>query len=54
MNDNPPIFLFDPYPVTVPESTAPQTVFLTVFTTDADIGVNADVSYSIVAGDTSG
>lgn len=53
-NDNPPAFRFPSYPVTVSESTAPNSIFLSIFASDADLGSNADITYSIVAGNTSG
>lgn len=53
-NDNAPVFRFDPYPVTVSESITTNTTFLTVFASDDDIGTNAELTYSITEGDTSG
>lgn len=53
-NDNAPVFRFPSYPVTVSETVLPNTTFLTVFASDRDIGLNAELSYSIVEGNTSG
>lgn len=53
-NDNAPVFRFDPYTVTVLESSLVNTTFLTVFATDMDVGINAELTYSIAEGDTSG
>ena len=51
INDNPPVFLNTPYMGTIREDESTDggttTVLLTVATSDADIGVNADVTYSL-------
>ncbi|XP_037297103.1 fat-like cadherin-related tumor suppressor homolog isoform X2 [Manduca sexta] len=51
VNDNPPEFEFHQYRATVPEIDAPGTEVLRVRATSRDAGVNADVYYSIIAGD---
>ena len=53
-NDNGPIFRFDPYTFTISEAFVPNVTFLTVFASDRDIGPNAEITYSIVEGNTSG
>ncbi len=54
VNDNHPTFLFDPHPITISESTAPNTVILTIIAMDRDIGINAELTFTITAGNTSG
>ncbi|CAK1577864.1 unnamed protein product [Parnassius mnemosyne] len=51
VNDNPPEFEFRQYHVTAPELDAVGTELLRVRATSRDTGVNADVFYSLVAGD---
>ena len=51
VNDNPPVFARDNYVTAVNEEAPPGTVILSLDTTDADTGVNADVSYFITKGD---
>ena len=46
-NDNPPVFDQPPDPVLVPEKTASGVIVLTLNATDADIGSNAEITYSI-------
>lgn len=53
-NDNAPVFRIDPYTITVFESTAPNTVILTTFASDSDIGSNANLTFSFIEGNTSG
>ena len=51
INDNPPVFLDTPYSGTIPEDASSDggvsIPLLTISTSDADIGVNADVTYSL-------
>lgn len=49
-NDNTPVFLFngDMVNITIPELTPANFVFLFIEATDADIGSNADITYSLV------
>ena len=49
-NDNPPVCQGAPYVVTKAEDTALTTVFTTVTCTEADVGVNSQIEYSISAG----
>nr|KAG5689977.1 hypothetical protein BaRGS_033658 [Batillaria attramentaria] len=51
VNDNPPVFPNPNISVTFPEGDRVGQVLLTVIATDADIGVNAEISYSILGGD---
>lgn len=51
VNDNPPEFEFQRYSASVPELDAVGTEVVRVAATSKDTGVNADVYYSIVAGD---
>uniref|UniRef100_A0A3P9KZU3 Cadherin domain-containing protein n=1 Tax=Oryzias latipes TaxID=8090 RepID=A0A3P9KZU3_ORYLA len=44
-NDNAPVFSQDVYKTTLPENSPPETLVITVSATDADEGVNADVTY---------
>jgi hypothetical protein len=53
-NDNAPMFRFPSYPVTVSETVLPNTTVLTVFASDEDIGLNGEISYSIVEGNLTG
>uniref|UniRef100_A0AAR2KH39 FAT atypical cadherin 3b n=1 Tax=Pygocentrus nattereri TaxID=42514 RepID=A0AAR2KH39_PYGNA len=50
VNDNPPVFQKQDYAVTVPEDVAVGTEVLRVFATSEDIGVNAEIYYSITTG----
>lgn len=50
VNDNPPIFQKQDYAVTVPEDVAVGTELLRVFASSKDIGVNAEIYYSISTG----
>lgn len=47
VNDNPPVIAAGSYNVSVAENSAVMTSVLTISATDADIGVNADITYSI-------
>ncbi|CAG4938447.1 unnamed protein product [Parnassius apollo] len=51
VNDNPPEFEFKQYHAAVPEMDAVGTEVMHVRATSRDTGVNADVFYSLVAGD---
>ena len=53
-NDNAPEFRFPSYPVTISEAVLSNTTFLTVFASDIDLGRNAEITYTIVEGNTSG
>ncbi|XP_067205247.1 cadherin-99C isoform X4 [Linepithema humile] len=54
INDNAPKFINTPYETTVPELTpVGSTIFKNVDATDADVGVNGIVEYSIAPGDSS-
>uniref|UniRef100_A0A3B3B9Y3 Cadherin domain-containing protein n=1 Tax=Oryzias melastigma TaxID=30732 RepID=A0A3B3B9Y3_ORYME len=44
-NDNAPVFSQEVYKATLPENSPPDTLVITVSATDADEGVNADVTY---------
>uniref|UniRef100_A0A3B3D0H3 Cadherin domain-containing protein n=1 Tax=Oryzias melastigma TaxID=30732 RepID=A0A3B3D0H3_ORYME len=44
-NDNAPVFSQEVYKATLPENSPPDTLVITVTATDADEGVNADVTY---------
>ncbi|KAJ1128063.1 hypothetical protein NDU88_006450 [Pleurodeles waltl] len=46
-NDNPPVFSHYVYKVTVDEDVAEGTLLTTVTATDADQGINAEVTYSV-------
>uniref|UniRef100_A0A3B4YKK3 FAT atypical cadherin 3 n=1 Tax=Seriola lalandi dorsalis TaxID=1841481 RepID=A0A3B4YKK3_SERLL len=50
VNDNAPVFQRRDYTVTVPEDVAMGTEVLRVLATSADIGPNADITYSIRSG----
>ncbi|XP_042167184.1 protocadherin Fat 3-like [Oncorhynchus tshawytscha] len=50
INDNPPVFQRRDYTVTVPEDVAMGTEILRLSATSDDIGANAEVTYSIRAG----
>lgn len=50
VNDNPPVFQKQDYAVTVPEDVAVGTELLRVFASSKDIGVNAEIYYSITTG----
>ncbi|XP_066507712.1 protocadherin Fat 3 [Hoplias malabaricus] len=54
VNDNPPIFQKQDYSVTVPEDVAVGTEVLRVFATSEDIGINAEIYYSITTGNEMG
>lgn len=54
VNDNPPRFLRTPYRTQVSEGSTVGTQVLRVYTMDADEGLNGDVFYSILAGDSEG
>ena len=54
INDNIPMFDFDSYPVTLFENIAPNSSVDTLFATDADLGLNSQITYSIVSGNSSG
>ena len=49
-NDNPPVCPSNPYVVTTAEDTTVTTLLATVTCTEADIGVNSQIQYSISAG----
>nr|XP_057914890.1 protocadherin Fat 2 [Doryrhamphus excisus] len=51
MNDNPPRFSSSRYEVTVFDNTTVRTPIAAVYAKDADAGINAEVRYSILAGD---
>ncbi|ROT74065.1 protocadherin-15, partial [Penaeus vannamei] len=54
VNDNPPVFGGRPYVATVPESTpVGSTIFREVHAEDKDAGVNGQVDYTIIPGNTS-
>ncbi|XP_035677124.1 protocadherin Fat 4-like [Branchiostoma floridae] len=53
-NDNYPTFSPTVYSATVPEDQAISSTVVTVAVTDADIGTNADIAYSITAGNLEG
>lgn len=50
VNDNAPIFGSSAYTVSVPEDVPIGTQFLNISATDADVGLNAKLTYSIVSG----
>ncbi|KAI5099865.1 protocadherin Fat 3-like isoform X3 [Silurus meridionalis] len=50
VNDNPPVFQKQDYAVAVPEDVAVGTELLRVFASSKDIGVNAEIYYSISTG----
>lgn len=50
VNDNAPVFQKRDYSVTVPEDVAVGTEVLRVLATSADIGPNAEITYSIRSG----
>ena len=45
-NDNPPIFMNNPYEISLSEAVAPHTSVIKVHATDEDFGHNGEVSYS--------
>ena len=51
VNDHSPLFSSKTYSVYIPESTGIGMEFFTAVATDQDIGSNADLTYSIIAGD---
>lgn len=53
VNDNPPMFDQDEYNVTLREDTAVAIVILSPVVTDADLGANANVTFSLVQSDDS-
>lgn len=54
VNDNPPKFDLPEYTLTVPENTDRNTLLIRVHATDADIGINRKISYSIKGADGGG
>lgn len=50
VNDNPPVFLQAEFTIAVPENSDVGTNVLDVKASDADSGVNAQISYSLIAG----
>ncbi|MEQ2194364.1 hypothetical protein XENOCAPTIV_028047, partial [Xenoophorus captivus] len=50
VNDNPPVFSLSEYTTTVPENSKVRTSVLDVKATDMDSGINAQISYSLIAG----
>lgn len=50
INDNPPEFELTSYSVSVQEDVPTGTAVVTVLATSKDVGINAVISYSIVAG----
>uniref|UniRef100_A0A3B5QBC8 Cadherin domain-containing protein n=1 Tax=Xiphophorus maculatus TaxID=8083 RepID=A0A3B5QBC8_XIPMA len=50
VNDNPPVFSLSEYTTTVPENSKVRTKVLDVKATDMDSGINAQISYSFIAG----
>lgn len=50
VNDNAPVFQRRDYAVTVPEDVAVGTEVLRILATSADIGPNAEITYSIRSG----
>lgn len=50
VNDNSPIFGKSAYTVAVPEDAGIGTRFLNITATDADKGINAKITYSIISG----
>ncbi|KAM9733774.1 protocadherin Fat 4 [Menidia menidia] len=51
VNDNPPVFSSSEYITSLPENSEIGTTILEVMATDADSGSNAQVFYSLIAGD---
>nr|XP_046262776.1 protocadherin Fat 2 isoform X2 [Scatophagus argus] len=51
MNDNPPRFSSSHYEVTVFDNTTVRTPIAVVYATDPDTGINSEVKYSLLAGD---
>ncbi|XP_074530998.1 protocadherin Fat 2 isoform X2 [Halichoeres trimaculatus] len=51
MNDNPPRFSSSHYEVTVFDNTTIRTPIAVVYATDPDTGINSEVKYSLLAGD---
>ena len=49
VNDNPPVFTFSTYQVTVSEGGHPRSVIsdVDIFATDADLSTNVDITYDI-------
>ena len=52
-NDHPPILNAENYTVGVYENNLANSIVLNVTATDEDTGQNAEITYSITAGDTS-
>jgi protocadherin Fat 1/2/3 len=50
MNDNPPEFASHTYLTTIPESARVSTDVTRVLANSRDVGVNAQISYSIIGG----
>ncbi len=50
INDNPPEFEHSTYTSTVPEDTSVGSSVMQVFATSRDTGINAEISYDIIAG----
>lgn len=50
VNDNPPVFSASEYIISVPENSEIGTNVLDVKATDADLGANAQITYSLIAG----
>ncbi|XP_034739835.1 protocadherin Fat 2 isoform X1 [Etheostoma cragini] len=51
MNDNPPLFSSSHYEVTVFDNTTVRTPVAVVYAKDPDTGINSEVRYSLLAGD---
>ncbi|XP_028817903.1 protocadherin Fat 4 isoform X2 [Denticeps clupeoides] len=51
VNDNPPIFGQDAYSVTVPEDASAKTCFFNLNMSDADQGLNGEVTTAVILGD---
>uniref|UniRef100_A0A2C9L126 Cadherin domain-containing protein n=1 Tax=Biomphalaria glabrata TaxID=6526 RepID=A0A2C9L126_BIOGL len=54
VNDNPPEFERSSYYTTIPESAKVGTIIVGVKATSLDVGINADITYSILAGNEQG
>ena len=54
VNDNRPVLLQDTFIVSKPENTPPSTTLATVTASDADLGENSRLSYSMISGNTTG
>ena len=52
VNNNPPTFSSRVYTTVIPEDTAIGQIITTVLANDSDIGSNANITYSIIAGNT--